>query len=125
MFSSPKKGKPFFRENEGIELFRLAAPGKGRTLSAFKRRFSCCVRLEKTIGNLVPHSTTLFISDYPSHKRFPLITYNIWDGQGTVTSLLEDVFSVFILDLEKLVKAAEWHAGVVVRTPGQVGKIEP
>ena len=64
----------------------------------------------------------LFISDYPAHKRFPLITYNIWDSQGTVTSLLEDIFSVFILDLEKLVKAAEWHAGVVVRTSGNSNK---
>lgn len=98
-----------------MELFRLAAPGNGRTKSVFKRRFSCCVRLERSPVSLAPHRTMLFISDYPAHKRFPLITYNIWDGQGTLTSLLEDVFSAFILDLEGVLKAAEWHSGLLVR----------
>lgn len=98
-----------------MELFRITSPGVDRTMSAFKRRFSCCIKLSRSSNHLAPHRTLLFITDYPAHDKFPLITYNIWDPQGTPMSILEDVFAVFIADLEELLEKAQWHLGVLER----------
>jgi hypothetical protein len=56
----------------------------------------------------------MFITDYPAHDQFPLLTYNIWDPEGTPMSLLEDIFAVFIADLEILLEASQWHMKVLV-----------
>jgi hypothetical protein len=84
-------GKRFFKRNEGMELFRITAPGMDRTKSAFKRRFSCCIKLTRSSNYIGPHRTLVFITDYPANDQFALMTCNTLDSEGTPMSVLEDV----------------------------------